>query len=67
MKREGGRRSVEDDIDVIANDLTMELSGRMESGAALGIVGGAEIAVSDVGNLSVEECSEAIDDCRGRV
>lgn len=43
----------------------MELRGRMESGVAFGIVGGAIGLPTRY--FSVEECPEAIDDCRGRV
>lgn len=45
-----GAHTVEEDIDVIANDLTTELMGRIDSGVALGIVGGgSRIGPSDIG------------------
>jgi hypothetical protein len=56
--------TVEDDIEVIASDLTIELRGNIESGVVLGIVGGVSgIELSDTRDV----WSEAIVDCRGRV
>jgi hypothetical protein len=52
----------EEEIDVIASDLMTELSGRIDRGAGLGIVGGLWDRVGSVGNLSVEACSEAMED-----
>jgi hypothetical protein len=52
----------EEEIDVIASDLMTELRGRIDRGTGLGIVGGLWGRVGSVGNLSVEACSEAMDD-----
>jgi hypothetical protein len=54
----------DEDMDVIASDLTMEVRGRIDRGAAFGIVGGgsARTWVSDIGNLSIASWSETIDD-----
>jgi hypothetical protein len=49
-------------MDVIASDLMTELRGRIDRGAGLGIVDGLWDRVGSVGNLSVETCSEAMDD-----
>ena len=48
----------EEEIDVIANDLTIEERGRIERGRALGIVGGGWERISESENLSVEPWSE---------
>ena len=47
-------RTDEEEIDVIANDLRIEERGRMERGAALGIVEGGCARTCDSSNLSVE-------------
>jgi hypothetical protein len=54
-------RTGEEDIDVIANDLTIEERGRTERGAALGIVGGGYERIPESGNLSIEPWSEVIE------
>jgi hypothetical protein len=51
----------EEEIDVIANDLTIEERGRIERGRALGIVGGGWERISESENLSVEPWSEVIE------
>lgn len=58
---EGPRRRGEEEIDVIANDLTIEERGRIERGCALGIVGGGWRRISELGNLCVELWSEVIE------
>ncbi len=62
-----GQLTGEEEIDVIANDLTIEERGRMERGGALGIVGGGWKRISELGNLSVEPWSEVIEISRGTV
>jgi hypothetical protein len=57
----GGQHTAEEEIDVIANDLTIEERGRIERGGALGIVGGGWERISESGNLSVEPWSEVIE------
>lgn len=58
---EGPRRRGEEEIDVIANDLMIEDRGRIERGAALGIVGGGCARTCGSSNFSVEPWSEVID------
>jgi hypothetical protein len=48
-------------MDVIANDLMIEDRGRIERGAALGIVGGGCARTCGSSNFSVEPWSEVID------
>ena len=57
----GGQHTGEEEIDVIANDLTIEERGRIERGCALGIVGGGWRRISELGNLFVEAWSEVIE------
>jgi hypothetical protein len=57
-----GWHTGEEEIDVIASDLMTELRGRIDRGAGLGIMGGLWDRVRSVGNLSIETCSEAMDD-----
>lgn len=68
--RDGPRRIGEEEIDVIASDRMIAVRGRIESGAAFGMLGGGweRTGASDNENLSVEEaCSAAKDDWRRRV
>lgn len=55
--------TLEDEIDVIANDLIMELRGRIDIGGILGMLDGYErIGESDNDSFSEGECSAAYED-----
>lgn len=53
IAREGRRRSGDEEIDIVANDRSIELNGRIDKGVGLDIFGGGSTVIAcDRGNLS---------------
>lgn len=63
IAREGRRRSGEEEIDIVASDLRIELNGSIDKGVGLAILGGDLTAIAcGKGNLSELVWSGAMDD-----